>query len=48
VKWLFAWLSRYRRLNIVSDRAAGLFAEHIWIAMISSISRQIVAQTHVQ
>jgi hypothetical protein len=48
VEWLFAWLSRYRRLNIVYERAADLFAGHIWIAMISIISRRIVAQTQVQ
>jgi transposase len=48
VERLFAWLSRYRRLNIVYDRAADLFAGHIWIAMISIISRRIVAQTQVQ
>ena len=45
VERLFAWLSRYRRLNIVYDRAADLFAGHIWIAMISIISRRLVAQT---
>ena len=49
IRWveerLFAWLSRYRRLNIVYNRAADLFAGHIWIAMISIISRRIVAQT---
>ena len=48
VERLFAWLSRYRRLNIVYDRAADLFAGHIWIAMISIISRRIVAQTQAQ
>jgi hypothetical protein len=41
-------LSHYRRLNIVYDRAADLFAGHIWIAMISIISRRIVAQTQAQ
>src|SRR5690348_4312263 len=46
VERLFAWLSRYRRLNIVYDRAPDLFAAHIWIAMISIISRRLVAQTH--
>lgn len=49
IKWvverLFAWLSRYRRLNIVYDRAPDLFASHVWIAMISIISRRLVAQT---
>ena len=29
VEQLFAWLSRYRRLNIVNDRAADLFVGHI-------------------
>ncbi len=48
VERLFAWLSRYRRLNIVYDRAPDLFAAHIWIAMISIISRRLVAQTQVQ
>ena len=44
VERLFAWLSRYRRLNIVYDREPDLFAAHIWIAMISIISRRLVAQ----
>jgi transposase len=44
VERLFAWLSRYRRLNIVYDRAPDLFAAHIWIAMISILSRRLVAQ----
>jgi transposase len=48
VERLFAWMSRYRRLNIVYDRAADLFASHIWIAMISIISRRLVAQTQPQ
>jgi hypothetical protein len=48
IEWLFAWLSRYRRLNIVYDRAPDLFAGHIWIAMISIISRRLVAQTQAQ
>jgi transposase len=48
VERLFAWLSRYRRLNIVYDRAPDLFAAHIWSAMISIISRRLVAQTQVQ
>ena len=48
VERLFAWLSRYRRLNIVYDRAPDLFAAHVWIAMISIISRRIVAQTQPQ
>ena len=48
VERLFAWLSRYRRLNIVYDREPDLFAAHIWIAMISIISRPLVAQTQAQ
>jgi hypothetical protein len=48
VERLFAWMSRYRRLNIVYDRAPELFAAHIWIAMISIISRRLVAQTQPQ
>jgi transposase len=52
IRWvierLFAWLSRYRRLNIVYDRAADLFAGHIWIAMISIIARRLVAKTQIQ
>ena len=45
---LFAWISRYRRLNIVYDREPELFAAHIWTAMISIISRRLVAQTQAQ
>jgi transposase len=49
IRWvierLFAWLSRYRRLNIVFDRKPDLFAAHIWIAMISILSRRLVAKT---
>jgi transposase len=48
VERLFAWMSRYRRLNIVYDRAPELFAAHIWIAMISIISRRLVAKTQPQ
>jgi transposase len=52
IRWvierLFAWMSRYRRLNIVYDRAPDLFAAHIWIAMISIISRRLVAHTQPQ
>src|SRR5215203_1739696 len=48
VERLFAWLSRYRRLNIVYDREPDLFAGHIWIAMISIIARRLVAQTQAQ
>src|SRR4051812_20367147 len=44
VERLFAWMSRYRRLNVVYDRAPELFAAHIWIAMISIISRRLVAK----
>ena len=48
VERLFAWMSRYRRLNVVYDRAPDLFAAHVWIAMISIISRRLVAQTQPQ
>jgi transposase len=48
VERLFAWLSRYRRLNIVYDRAPDLFAAHVWIAMISIIARRLVEQTQPQ
>jgi transposase len=48
VERLVAWLSRYRRLNIVYDRAADLFSGHIWIAMISIISRRLMVQTQAQ
>jgi transposase len=48
VERLFAWMSRYRRLNIVYDHAPELFAAHIWIAMISIISRRLVAKTQAQ
>jgi len=48
VERLFAWLSRYRRLNIVFDRAPDLFAAHIWIGMISIISRRLLAQVQAQ
>lgn len=41
----FAWLSRYRRLNVVYDRAPDFFAAYVWIAMISIISRRLVANT---
>lgn len=43
VERLFAWMSRYRRLNVVYDRAPDLFAAHIWMAMISILSRRLVA-----
>jgi transposase len=48
VERLFAWMSRYRRLNIIYDRAADLFAAHVWIAMISILSRRLVAKTQAQ
>jgi len=48
VERLFAWMSRYRRLNVVYDRAPKLFAAHIWIAMIAIISRRLVAKTQMQ
>ncbi len=48
IERLFARLSRYRRLNIVYDRAADLFAGHIWIAMISIIARRLIAQTQAK
>ena len=48
VERLFGWLSRYRRLNIVYDRQPDLFAAHVWIAMISIISRRLVAHTQAQ
>jgi hypothetical protein len=41
-------LSRYRRLDIVFDRAPDFFAAHIWIVMISIISRWLVAQAQAQ
>ena len=48
VERLFAWLSRYRRLNILYDRTPDLFTGHIWIAIISIIARRLVAQTQAQ
>ena len=42
VERLFAWLSRYRRLNTVFDRQADLLAGHVWIAMISILARRLV------
>jgi hypothetical protein len=48
VERLFAWLSRYRQLNLVYDRVPDLLAAYIWIAMISAISRRLVAQTQPQ
>jgi transposase len=40
VERLFAWLSRYRRLNTVFGRKLDLFAAHVWIAMIAIIARR--------
>ena len=48
VERLFAWLSCYRRLNIVFHCAPDLFAAHIWIGMISIISRRLFAQVQAQ
>ncbi|WP_018261600.1 IS5 family transposase [Methylobacterium sp. WSM2598] len=48
VERLFAWLSRYRRLNVVYDRQPDLFAAHVWVAMISIISRRMVAHAQAQ
>jgi len=48
VERLLAWLSRYRRLNVVFDREPDLFAAHVWIAIISIISRRLVAQAQAE
>jgi transposase len=48
VERLLAWLSRYRRLNVVFDREPDLFAAHVWIAMISIISRRLVAKSQAE
>ena len=48
VERLLAWLSRYRRLNVVFDRDPDLFAAHVWIAMISIISRRLIAQSQTK
>ena len=48
VERLLAWLSRYRRLDVVFDREPDLFAAHVWIAMISIISRRLVAQSQAE
>ena len=52
IRWvierLFAWLSRYRRLNVIFDRQPDLLAAHIWIAMISILSRRLVAKIQKQ
>jgi transposase len=45
VERLLAWLSRYRRLNIVFDREPDHFAAHVWIAMISIICKRRLAVT---
>ena len=45
VERLLAWSSRYRRLNVVFDREPDLFAAHVWIALISIISRRLVAHS---
>ena len=45
VERLLAWLSRYRRLKIVYERASDLFAAHVWITIIPIISRRLVALT---
>ena len=46
VRWvverLFAWLSRYRRLNTVFDRKADLFVAHVWIAISSILARRLL------
>ena len=48
VERLLAWLSRYRRLNVVFDGELDLFTAHVWIALISIISRRLVAQSQAQ
>jgi transposase len=48
VERLLAWSSRYRRLNVVFDREPDLFAAHVWIALISIISRRLVAHSQAQ
>jgi transposase len=48
VERLLAWSSRYRRLNVVFDREPDLFTAHVWIALISIISRRLVAQSQAQ
>jgi hypothetical protein len=42
VERLFAWLSRYRRLNTVFDRKADLFVAHVWIAISSILARRLL------
>jgi transposase len=42
VERLFAWLSRYRRLNTVFDRKADLFVAHLWIAISSILARRLL------
>jgi hypothetical protein len=48
IERLLAWLSRYRRLNVVFDREPDLFAAHVRIAMISLLSRRLVAQSQTK
>jgi hypothetical protein len=51
VRWvverLFAWLSRYRRLNTVFDRNPDLFVSHVWIAIISILARRLLRSQDV-
>src|SRR5919107_1283676 len=51
VRWvverLFAWLSRYRRLNTVFDRNPDLFVSHVWIAIISILARRLLRSQNV-
>ena len=42
IERLFAWLSRYRRLNVVFDRQPELFAAHVWIALISILACRLL------
>jgi transposase len=42
VERLFAWLSRYRRLNTVFDRKADLFVAHVWIAISPLLARRLL------
>ena len=44
VERLFAWLSRYRRLNIVYDRGPDLIAAHIWIGCTCAASNRLPAR----
>jgi transposase len=51
VRWvverLFAWLSRYRRLNTVFDRNPDLFVSHVWIAIFSILARRLLRSQDV-